>query len=314
MISRFQILSLDGGGIKGLFSAAVLAHFEEDLNIRIVDHFDLIAGTSTGGIIALALASGMRPKEIVEFYVAHGPYIFPRQRLGWLKHFMRHKFCPSNLEESVKECFGEKLVGDLKKRVVIPSYNLGEDEVYLFKTPHHERLRRDYKVPVWQVAMATSAAPTYFTAFSAMNRIRLVDGGVWANNPCLVAIAEAVSMLNVPLGSIRLLSLGTTDELKGRPNSLDCGGKWQWREEGINIVLRGQSIGANTQAQHLLGKENVLRIDPKVPDGLFALDKISENELLAKAAHESRQISPSVKFFTDHEADKSFRYTPIHMG
>ncbi len=312
MIPRFQILSLDGGGIKGLFSAAVLAHLEEDLNVRVVDHFDLITGTSTGGIIALALASGMSPKEIVEFYVAHGPHIFPQQRLGGLKHYLKHKFCPSNLEKAVKACFGEKLVGNLSKRVVIPSYNLGEDEVYLFKTPHHERLRRDYKVPVWQVAMATSAAPTYFTAYTAVDRIRLVDGGIWANNPCLVGIAEAVSMLGVPLPSIRLLSLGTTDELKGRPNSLDRGGKWHWREEGINVVLRGQSIGAYTQSQHLLGKENVLRIDPKVPDGLFALDKISESELLAKAAHESRQFSPAVKIFTNHEADKSFQYTPLY--
>jgi len=73
---RFQILSLDGGGIKGLFSAAVLAHLEEDLGCKIVDHFDLIVGTSTGGIIALGLGYGLSPQEIVEFYVEQGPQIF----------------------------------------------------------------------------------------------------------------------------------------------------------------------------------------------------------------------------------------------
>ncbi len=76
---RFQILSLDGGGIKGLFSAAVLASIEEDLGIRITDHFDLVTGTSTGGIIALGLGIGLRPREIVEFYVREGPRIFKKQ-------------------------------------------------------------------------------------------------------------------------------------------------------------------------------------------------------------------------------------------
>ena len=76
MSERFQILALDGGGIKGLFSAAVLAHIEEDLQTRIVDHFDLITGTSTGGIIALALGAGMRPRDVVSFYADEGAAIF----------------------------------------------------------------------------------------------------------------------------------------------------------------------------------------------------------------------------------------------
>jgi len=313
MIERFQILSLDGGGIKGLFSAAVLAYLEEDLNIRIADHFDLITGTSTGGIIALALASGMSPKEIVHFYVVRGPHIFPSQRFADLRHLMKHKFCPSNLKKSLRDCFGDQLLGDLHKMVVIPSYNIGDDDVYLFKTPHHERLRRDYKVPVWKAAMATSAAPTYFSSFTDLDRIRLVDGGVWANNPSMVGVAEAVSMLDVPLNSIRILSLGTTDELKSRPKCLDNGGMWHWRKEAVNVILRGQSIGANTQVQHLLGKDKVLRVDPKVPDGIFKLDKISEDELLAKAAHESRQVSPQVNdLFLGHFAEKMFPYIPFH--
>lgn len=313
MTDRFQILSLDGGGIKGLFSAAVLAFLEEDLSIKITEHFDLITGTSTGGIIALALASGMRPIEIVKFYVECGPQIFPQHRFADLKHLIRHKFSPSNLQRSLESCFGTKLMGDLQKRTVITSYNIGDDDVYLFKTPHHERLRRDYKVPIWKAGMATSAAPTYFSSFTDLDRLRLVDGGVWANNPSMVGIAEAVSMLNVPLNAIRVLSMGTTDELKSRPKSLDRGGQWHWRKEAVNVILRGQSIGANTMVQHLLGKDKVLRVDPKVPDGIFRLDKIAKDELLAKAAHVSRQTSPEVKEqFTDHIAETSFPYIPFH--
>lgn len=313
MIERFQILSLDGGGIKGIFSAAVLAHLEEDLKIRITDHFDLIVGTSTGGIIALGLGMGLSPREIVHFYVSKGSEIFPRK--GWfgLGHYLHNKHDPVNLKVSLRECFGERRLSDSVKRLVIPSYNIGEDDVYLFKTPHHERLTRDYKVPAWKVAMATSAAPTYFPAFIGVDHMRLVDGGVWANNPTLVGIAEAVSMLGVSLEAIRVASLGTTDEIKGRSPSLDQGGKWHWRQEAVNVILRGQSIGAYTQAQHLLGKEKVLRIDPRVPEGLFDLDKPREKELLAKAAHESRCYSPRFKeMFTDHDADKSFPYAPKH--
>ena len=159
---RFQILSLDGGGIKGLFSAAVLTAIEEDLDVRIVDHFDLIAGTSTGGIIAIALGLGLRPREIVEFYVREGPAIFPKL-LGWksLQHWIYRKFSPAPLEMALKLCFKDKRFGDSNKRLVIPSYNVGADDVYVFRTAHHERLRRDYKVAAWKVAMATSAAPTF---------------------------------------------------------------------------------------------------------------------------------------------------------
>ena len=154
----FQILALDGGGIKGIFSAAILAHLEEDLEINLINHFDLIVGTSTGGIIALGLGIGMRPREILKFYVSEGPGIFKQNMFSKMKQVLNSKYEPFVLEESFKKYFGEKKLIDSKKRLVIPSYNLGDDDVYIFKTPHHKRLKRDFKVPIWKVAMATSAA------------------------------------------------------------------------------------------------------------------------------------------------------------
>ena len=140
----FQLLSLDGGGVRGLFSAAVLAHLEEDLNIRVTDHFDLITGTSTGGIIALGLAIGLRPKEIVDFYLKRSDVIFQR---SWLKfplaQFWHHlrgvKYDNSNLVAALKEVFGDHLLGDCRQPVVVPAFNLSTDGVRLFKTPHHKR-------------------------------------------------------------------------------------------------------------------------------------------------------------------------------
>ena len=311
MTKRFQILSLDGGGIKGLFSAAVLAFLEEDHGVSIKDHFDLIVGTSTGGIIALGLGLGLTPREIVHFYVEKGPSIFHKVKTSKIRQLYRAKFDVAPLESVLKECFGDVLLGGSTKRLVIPSYNIGEDDVYLFKTPHHERLKRDYKVPVWKVALATSAAPTYFPSCQKVDHIRLVDGGVWANNPTMVGIVEAISMLDVPLNAIRVLSLGTTNAIKGRSKSLDRGGIWQWKSEAVDVIMRGQSIGAFTQAQHLLGKDKVVRMDPKVPDGLFELDKLSEKELLAKAAHESRIFSPQFK--EEFAEYKSSEFKPFHQ-
>src|SRR5690349_2000824 len=124
---RFQILSLDGGGIKGLFAAAVLAQIEEDTNTVLADHFDLIAGTSTGGIIALALGLGMRPREIVQFYVDRGPRMFRNLTgLRSVGHWLWRKFPANALESAIRECFKDHLLQKSKKRLVIPSYNLGE--------------------------------------------------------------------------------------------------------------------------------------------------------------------------------------------
>ncbi len=307
---RFQILSLDGGGVKGLFSAAVLAHLEKDLGITISEHFDLIVGTSTGGLIALSLGAGLSLSQIVDFYITQAPNIFPSKKILSLKRCLRRKYSPSPLQKALIGCFEENRLADCSKRLVIPSYNISEDHVYLFKTPHHKRLRRDWKVPLWKVGMATSAAPTYFPAFHGVDHIRLIDGGVWANNPTLVGITEAVSLLGQSLDSIKVLSMGTMDDLKGRSKKLDNGGMWQWRSAGIDIVLRGQSIGTHTQAMHLLGTENIYRVDPRVPDGMFKMDKLSKDDLLGKAANESRNFSPIFeKMFADHKAAK---YTPFY--
>jgi hypothetical protein len=193
---------------------------------------------------------------------------------------------------ALQECLGDHLLSHSKKRLVIPSYNLDKDEVYLFKTPHHPRLTRDWKEPMWKIALATSAAPTFFPSCHDVDHIRLIDGGIWANNPTMVGIVEAVSMLGVPLASIATLSIGTTNAVGNKPPSLDRGGLWHWRQTAIDVAMRGQSHGVQGQALHLLTKERAIRLDPVVPDGLFALDKLTAERLLGEAAHASRHFAP----------------------
>ena len=309
---RFQILALDGGGIRGVFSAAILAAIEEDLGVRLTDHFDLIAGTSTGGIIALGLGLGLRPADILAFYTEHGPHIFRnRFRLRSALWWFWRKYRPAALETALRTVFSDRKFGESTKRLVIPSYNVGDDDVYIFRTAHAERLRRDYRVPTWKVALATSAAPTYFPACRQVDGLRLIDGGVWANNPSMVGIIEAVGTLRVPVGRIRLLSVGTYDAVVRRPRILDRGGAFAWARTAPDILLRSGSIAVNNQANYLLGPQNVLRIDPRVPAREVTIDGVSSLEsLIARARHHSRHMMPRAhELFADHTAPE---FVPLY--
>ena len=129
-VSRpFTILALDGGGVRGLFSAAVLARLEADHGVRVVDHFDLIVGTSTGGIIALGLGAGMAPAEIVELYVNGKDTIFPPARRRLYRKpaaLFRAKYHPDGLAAAVTDAFGDKLMCDSTVPLVVPSFDLGQ--------------------------------------------------------------------------------------------------------------------------------------------------------------------------------------------
>lgn len=307
----FQILALDGGGVKGLFSAAVLAALEEDCGIEIIQNFDLITGTSTGGIIALALGLGLRPKEVVEFYLKEGPKIFSKPNWGRsLRHLTRNKHDQKSFKAALQDVFGNRTLADSCKRLVIPAFSLDSNNVYLFKTPHHERLRRDWRVPVWQVALATGAAPTYFPASCHTGGVRLVDGGVWANNPSVVGVAEAVSMLDIPLTDIRVFNLGTSTPVKKRPDRLTKGGKLAWMSQATDVILAAQSCGTYGLAGHLIGPDNISRLDPAVPDGLFQLDRLDTERLYALAQECSRTFAP--EYLARFGAHQAAPYQPLY--
>jgi uncharacterized protein len=302
-VDRFQILSLDGGGLKGIYSAAVLAALEASIGAPLTSSFDLIVGTSTGGIIALGLGLGLPPRDIVDLYVRSGSEVFnDRFNARSLKRLVRSKYSSNRLAQAVHDVFGDRLLGDSRKALVIPSYDLDADTVYLFKTPHQERFHRDARVPAWEVALATSAAPTYFPALRLQSdRTRLIDGGVWANNPSLIAIAEAVSSFGAELGQIHLFSLGTTSAATPRRKRLDRGGLAQWGSSGgLEVLLKGQSEGANATAFHLLSADQILREDPVVPDGVLRLDAVNVDYLIGLASSYSRHLEPKFRSFVGH--------------
>ena len=199
----FKILTIDGGGIKGLYSASVLARIEEKTGKKIGDHFDMICGTSTGGLIALALSKGLSAQEIADMYFYKGGQIFPISERKVVRYFQRKwqffkqllwrgKFSAESLKIILDDMLGETTMGEAKNLLCIPSYNLISGTPRMFKYPHKEGgFFMDKDIKMVDVALATSAAPTYLPIHEHRN-ILYADGGLWANNPSLCGLLEAL--------------------------------------------------------------------------------------------------------------------------
>lgn len=305
MSARFNILSLDGGGLKGVYSAAFMAALEEDHGVRIQDHVDLIAGTSTGGILALGLGHGLRPAELLDTYCSNADTIFRRRRLR--PGLTRPRYRPTGLRSVLSGALGDRRFGESEVRLVIPSYDLDNNRVYVFRTPHTERLKRDWREASIDVALATSAAPTFFPAHD-LRGSRLIDGGVWANNPAMVAVAEAVDSCGRTFEDLHVMSIGTSTELR-TGSKLTRAGLVRWARPLINTVLDGQVHAANNQCCLLLGEDRFLRADPIVPTGLVALDRLDPVDLISRARSDSRHLGPRIEAFLNHDASP---YQPIY--
>jgi len=309
-----RILVIDGGGIKGAVPASFLANIEESLSHRIADYFDLIVGTSTGGIIALALGLGLSAKETLAFYEQRGPKIFcGNPRFKALRHWFRAKYDPLPLRLALEDVFGSRTLGESSKRLVIPSFNPDTGEVHVWKTSHDPRLEKDFKKLVVDVAMSTVAAPTYFPTHRLDCGTPLIDGGMWANNPIAVAVVEAIGILKWPAESLRVLSLGcTTTPLNidwGRRHSL---GTLGWADKIADVFMTGQSSGAMGMALHLVSeRQNVIRISPDVGDR-YKLDSRDEiPSLKGIGASEARKALPGLRpVFFDQPVTEEFK--PFH--
>lgn len=300
----FRILSLDGGGIRGAFTAACAAEIEKHLGVPLADHFDLIAGTSTGAIIAVALALREPAEKIERFYRERGPEIFKRRTpapmpvwkrpITWAVDkllrrkgidydgLVQSKYEAEKLKGALAEVFGSRTLGDCSTRLVIPSVDLTRGQTVVFKTPHMPTLFRDRKVRVLDALLSTTAAPTYFPHAVVQAGSAYIDGGVWANNPSMVAYAETLKIcescsrdgLDEPFAhcDISLLSIGT-----GRPTyalappAAGAGLAW-WAPHLFDVSSLSQSQGIDFQMRYVLG-DRYRRIDYDIPEKGWALDR-----------------------------------------
>jgi patatin-like phospholipase/acyl hydrolase len=275
---------MDGGGIRGVFPAAFLAELESRFlgGSSIANHFDMIAGTSTGGIIALALAHGMTAREALNIYLDRGERIFP-PAVGFSKmsRMLRWVFKPKHDQAALKEellrIFGDKVLDDAETRLVVPSFEGRHGEPFLYKTPHHPDYQKDRHKKFAHVALHTTAAPTYYPGVEDDGYI-MIDGGIWANNPVMNALVDALACFDVAREDVRILSLGTGDSTFTVDERARLGGIKEWAFlRSFNAAARAQSRNALGQAYLLVGKNNVTRIDVPESDAPIAMDDVQRS-------------------------------------
>jgi len=247
----FKILSIDGGGIKGLYSAKILQHFEEKFNCRVSDHFDMICGTSTGGLLALALSLKIPASDICKLYEEHGSNIFPSRFLGWglIRQILwGGKYTDKGLKKALEETFGDRTLAESNNLLCIPSYSYTDARPWIFKFDHPEgNLDRDNKAKYIDVALATSAAPTYLplAEIPYYNNKQFIDGGIYANNPTLVGMIEAFTYFvgkDKQYNSLNILSISSLSTTGGKKTGLNRHRSFfKWRDDLFESSLTGQA-------------------------------------------------------------------------
>jgi patatin-like phospholipase len=307
----FRILSIDGGGICGILPASVLAELEARFlgGSSIARHFDMIAGTSTGGIIALGLAHGKTAREIRDIYLERGGLIFPPagpigRLLRKARRITRYAYNSRALEEALLGIFDDAPFGSAQTRLCIPSFEGRHGEPWIYKTPHHPDYKKDRFERMVRVGLATSAAPTFLKALPN-NGYVMVDGGLWANNPVMNALVDVLSCFDLDRTHVQILSLGCGETTFKVDDAKAGGGLFQWRDV-FRAAMRAQSLNALGQAYLLVGKNNVLRIDAPESPSPIALDDYR------RAKSELPAMARSLVEASGHRVEQLFLGAPAH--
>ena len=273
------------------------------------DYFDLIAGTSTGGIIALGLGAGLTACALLDLYVNEGHRVFPPdQRLKGRRLFRRlsrNRYDRTALDELLWQTLGGRTLRDSRYRLLIPATEAKHGDPAVYKTPHHPGYFLDGDKPMAEVAAATSAAPTYLKPV-VQDEYILLDGGIWANNPTMMALVEALTCFTVRRENIVILSIGCGQGGFRISSKQAAGaGQFQWREI-IYVAMHYQSLTAVNQAGLLIGRDKVTRLDRPERSEPIDLDdwekavRLLPEEALAVAEQYANQISET--FLTETAA------------
>ncbi|EEE36592.1 patatin [Rhodobacteraceae bacterium KLH11] len=242
-------------------------------------HFDMIVGTSTGGIIALGLGQGKSAQEISKLYIERGRFIFPGSRLTrWLRGWAGWAFTPydrGNLEKELRREFGDGLFGSSTIPTCIPSFDGRYGEPYVFKTPHYPDYKKDQHERLVDVGLSTAAAPTIFAAVKR-NGYVFTDGGIWANNPAMIGVVDAITCYDIDRTQIRLLSLGCGQETYRMRWWHRIGGKLGWAGLFVSSAMRAQSHNALGQAGLLIGRSNMVRLDAPEVATRIGMDDVGQ--------------------------------------
>jgi patatin-like phospholipase/acyl hydrolase len=300
----YRILALDGGGIRGIVTLVLMERLSAEAGLESwLDSADLLAGTSTGGLIALGLARGIPLEELRDLYETEGETIFDDSWLDDLKDLGRitgAEYSLRGLKRVLRRLFGDARLRHLRRRVLITSFDLDNQDPEPGRRTWKPKLFHNFPGPdsdggalVWKVGLSTAAAPTYFPSFEGY-----IDGGVYANNPSMCGLAQALDRRRrrpASLSKIVLLSLGTGVSLtyiKGK--SVDWGYA-QWARPIVSLMLDGVSGIADFQCRQILGAR-YHRLAPVFPPSeTYALDEWEKVPEMIDFA-ERVDIRPAARF------------------
>lgn len=258
MKETFNILSLSGGGIKGIFQSTFLKFLEDLYKVPLFQIFDLVAGTSTGSIVGAALACGIPMDEVTSLYKQHGNDIFKKKKVG-VKGFRPSWYSNKELKRQLEKVFDRKKLCDANTKLLIPSTSLENYKYNIFT--------QDGNDSIVDALMSSAAAPFYFDAYQTSGDIShfYMDGGLWANNPTLVAVLYCVNELDVPLDRIRILSIGTSCMPNGNDashfNSLITANPEKIKSV-ISAMFNSSESFTHEYSEELVNELNIIHIDP----------------------------------------------------
>jgi patatin-like phospholipase/acyl hydrolase len=264
-----RILCLDGGGIRGVFSAYILMKMEQEMKRPVRELFDMVAGTSTGSILASAVVLGMDMTEIVHLFQSCGKRVFDRKsKLGILNSFYDNE----SLKVILKKEFGDVTLGDIKYPLIIPSVDISAGSIHVFRSKYAPEFNINEHVRVYDAVLSSCSAPLYFPPYPIQNTYLAADGGLWANNPSLVCLTDALHHFEKGIDETKILSIGTgkqriTFNQKSR-DTLWGLSKWiriklspfKITPKLIDLALNLSSESISYHCQ-ILCKENYLRIN-----------------------------------------------------
>lgn len=278
-----KILSIDGGGIRGIIPLFYLVQLEEKMGKQCYEVFDVLAGTSTGGMIALALSIGVPAKDILDLYVRRGSEIFVKN-----KGIVGPKYSSSARRKIFQEFFGERKLSDAKVPVLVTAFEIERNRAMRLCSHYPDTLllQKEYDMLMSDAALATSAAPTYFEphkvdAKEAGNDIvlNLIDGGVFANNPVVKAMCYAMALYDESFktGVPHILSLGTGyQDYHISARRARCMSRLGWALKLFPILLNSPSGSSDDDMDLLLGS-NYDRITTFLDYADKDLDKAGDN-------------------------------------
>lgn len=292
-----KVLSIDGGGIRGIIPGQILVEIEREFGVRVANDFDLVAGTSTGGILACAFLlehpdQQNNPKfsaeEVVGLYFKRGEDIFDVpffHKVRTAGGILDEKYPAKGIEDALKDYFGNTWLKDLLKPCIITSYDITHRKGHFFGQ-HKAKNDPDYNFKVRDVARATSAAPTYFECEQILSEhgseFTLIDGGVFVNNPALVAYAEGRNIFQVngdeaTAKDMKILSIGTGHNRKSYPyKKAKKWGMAEWVQPVIDIMMSGSADVAHYQLEKIYdtvdNPKQYLRIDKDLDPDATGID------------------------------------------